>query len=84
MNSLDKFMRLSGGRYEMKLRLRVDRDYSDVSAGLVWRAPTGKKPKNELFPVHDYPAVLEVFEQVGYEDGSSEWKWVPVEVVEGV
>jgi hypothetical protein len=66
----------------MKIRLRIIKEYSDVDSGLVWRAPPREKPKNERFPVHDYPAVLEVFDQVGYEDGSSEWKWVPVEVVD--
>ena len=55
----------------MKIRLRLDRAPSEGIAGLVWRDPP-----------QDYPAVLEVFDQVGYEDGSSEWKWVPIEVVD--
>ena len=58
----------------MKLRLRIDIDAPEGANGLVWRDP----------PL-DYLAVLEVFDQVAYEDGSSEWKWVPIEVVdEGV
>jgi len=55
----------------MQLRLRIDRSPSDDATGLVWREPP-----------QDYQAVLEVFEQVAYEDGSSEWKWFPVDVVE--
>jgi hypothetical protein len=58
----------------MKIRLRLDRAPLENQPGLVWRDPP-----------QDYPAVLEVFDQVSYEDGSSEWKWVPIEVVdEGV